>query len=71
MMNHLLFNGYVHAHLQYCIQVWSPYLKKDIYRMPGESAKKGYVFTKLVKGLKLVLLREIVTSVGRRRIIDD
>jgi len=25
----LLFNGYVRLHLDYCVQDWSPYLKKD------------------------------------------
>jgi len=26
---HLLFNGYVRPHLEYCGQVWSPYIYKE------------------------------------------
>ena len=25
----LLFNGFMRPHLEYCVKVWSPYLKKD------------------------------------------
>ena len=26
----LLFNGFLRPHLEYCVSVWSPYLRKDI-----------------------------------------
>ena len=42
-----IFDGYVRPNLKYCVQVWSPYLKKDI-----ECLEKVQRATKLEMGLK-------------------
>ena len=43
----LLFNGFVHPHLQYCVSVWSLYLRKDIECLEKVHRRA----TKLVKGV--------------------
>jgi len=35
----LLFIGFVHPHLEHCVSVWSPYLRKDI--VFGESSTQS------------------------------
>jgi len=35
----VLYNTYVRPHLEYCIQIWNPYLKKDIACL--EKYRKG------------------------------
>jgi len=68
----LLFNDYVCPHLEYCVQVWSPYLKKDIECLEKVQRRA----TKLVKGLKnksyperMTLLN--TTSLSKRRTRGD
>ena len=67
----LLFNCYVPPHLEYCMQVWSPCLKKDIECL--EKMQRRAI--KLVKGLRhesyserLAVLRQ--TSLEKRKIRD-
>ena len=27
---HILYHSYIRSHMEYCVQVWSPYLRKDL-----------------------------------------
>ena len=65
----LLFNRFVRPHLEYCVHVLCPYLRKDIDSIDKDQRRA----TKLVKGLKnksyeerLQALR--ITSLEKRRI---
>ena len=67
----LLFNGYVRPHLEYCVQVWSAYIKKDIECI--EKVQRRATKTKLVKRLYYMTYEERlkalgITSLKKRRI---
>lgn len=36
----MLFNGHVHPHLEHCVQVWSPYLKRKYLEKLQTGQKK-------------------------------
>ena len=68
----ILYNSYVRAHLEYCIQSWSPYLRKDIDCL--ERVQKRA--TKLVEGMKKLSyperLRKLkMTTLEQRRLRGD
>ena len=44
----LLYKAYIRPHIEYCIQVWSSYLKKDIECLEGVRKRA----TKLVGSLR-------------------
>ena len=55
-----MYKGIVRYHLEYCIQAWRPYLRKDIYML-----EKYKGATKLTPGLKkVVFIYRNIRSVG-------
>jgi len=65
----LLFNGFVCPHLEYCMSVCSPYLRKDIECL--ENVQR--MASKMVKGMKHKLYEERlkllgITSLEKRRV---
>ena len=45
---HILYASYIRPHMEYCVQVWSPYLRKDIECLERVQMSA----TKIVKGLR-------------------
>jgi ribonuclease P/MRP protein subunit RPP40 len=56
----VLYNTYTRPHIEYCIQAWSPYLKKDINCLEQVQRRA----TKLVKGLMNVSYEDRLEAIG-------
>ena len=56
----IIYKTYARPHLDYCSQIWSPHLKKDINLIEGVQRRA----TKLVKGLRNLSYEERLVSVG-------
>ena len=54
----ILYNGYVRPHLEYCVQVWSPHLRKDVQCVEKVQERA----TKLVHGMKNLITTKDSTS---------
>jgi len=71
----LLYIAYIRPHLEYCIQVWSLYLKKDIvsWTSTKESYKTGRNFEKKVIWRETANLRVTseLTTLEKRRLRGD
>ena len=69
---HILYDFYIRPHMEYCVQVWSPYLRKDIECLERVQMSA----TKIVKGLSKMKYEERarrleMTTLENRRLRGD
>ena len=69
---HILYDSYIRPHMEYCVQVWSPYLRKDIKCLERVQMSA----TKFVMSLRKIeyeerLRRLKMTTLENRRLRGD
>jgi len=59
-----LYNSLVRPHIEYCCQIWSPYLRKNINLIEGVQRRE----TKLIKDIKHLSYDERLENLGLSRL---